>query len=142
LRRPAPSGRIPKLPTARILIIDDDAQVAQALKRLLRHHEVEIALDGATALARLRDAVFDVVLSDVMMPAPSGIDVYRTLAVESPALLERFIFITGGAHDLAARTFLRAIPNPCLDKPADPVELVCAIAKVLRAGAHSSGLGR
>lgn len=140
-RRHAPSGRIPKLPSARILIIDDDAHVAQALKRLLRHHHVEIALDGASALTRLRAAAFDVVLSDVMMPAPSGIDVYRTLAEDRPAMLRRFIFITGGGHDLASRQFLRAITNPCLDKPADPVELVRAIGDVLREDAQSSGIG-
>jgi len=114
--------------------------VAAALKRVLRQHQVQVALDGATALQLLRSAEFDVVLSDVMMPAPSGLDVYRTLSAENPALVRRFIFITGGAHDRDARQFLRSIPNTCLDKPADPVDLARAIAEVLRTEERSSGI--
>jgi CheY-like chemotaxis protein len=139
-RRSTLSGPIEKPRVLDILIIDDEPQVAAALKRLLHRHRVEIANTGGEARRMLASSAFDVIVSDVMMPEPSGIDVYLELAAHGSALIERFIFVTGGVHGQKAHKFLAAIPNPRLEKPVDALELDLAIATVLH-GAESDNCG-
>jgi CheY-like chemotaxis protein len=57
---------------------------------------VTIAHTGTQALGLLRSQSFDVVVSDVMMPRASGLDVYDLLACEGSPLVQRFVFVTGG----------------------------------------------
>lgn len=124
------SGPVPTPLRLRILIIDDEPQVAISLKRLLRRHEVEIATTGFEALNLLTQRTFDVVLSDVMMPEPSGIDAYERIARTQPALARRFIFVSGGSYTTKAREFLASISNMRLTKPVDAAELEHALALV------------
>jgi DNA-binding response OmpR family regulator len=56
----------------RVLIIDDDPQVARALGRALARHDVVVETDGIRALTLAQAQSFDVVLCDVHMPAISG----------------------------------------------------------------------
>jgi Response regulator containing CheY-like receiver, AAA-type ATPase, and DNA-binding domains len=57
-----------------ILVVDDDAGLRRALRRVLVSHgfEVEAAVDGADALDQLRARPFDLVVLDVMMPGPTA----------------------------------------------------------------------
>jgi CheY-like chemotaxis protein len=139
-RRSSHSGPIEKPRVLDILIIDDEPQVAAALKRLLHRHRVAIVNTGSEARRALSDGLFDVIVSDVMMPEPSGIDVYLELAARGSELVERFIFVTGGVHGQKAEKFLAAIPNPRLEKPVDALELDLAIARVLN-GAEEDSAG-
>lgn len=64
-----------------ILVVEDDAQMAQLLAQGLREeaYEVDVALDGAMALELSRATAFDVILLDVMLPGINGLDVARQL---------------------------------------------------------------
>ncbi|MGH3428343.1 MAG: response regulator, partial [Mycobacteriales bacterium] len=64
-----------------ILVVDDDAALRRALKRVLVTHgfAVELAENGAEALARLRAHSFDAVVLDVTMPGSDGIEVCERL---------------------------------------------------------------
>ncbi|HWY44562.1 MAG TPA: response regulator transcription factor [Candidatus Sulfotelmatobacter sp.] len=64
-----------------ILVVEDDAELAQLLAQGLREetYEVDIARDGVTALELSRANSFDVILLDVMLPGISGLDVARQL---------------------------------------------------------------
>lgn len=64
-----------------ILVVEDDAQMAQLLAQGLREeaYEVDVARDGSSALELTRNRSFDVVLLDVMLPGMSGLDVARQL---------------------------------------------------------------
>jgi DNA-binding response OmpR family regulator len=135
----APSGRVRTRASASILIIDDDPLVATELKRILRHHRVAISHAGEAALAKLRAHDFDIVVSDVMMPHPSGIDAYRALCREGSPIVARFIFVTGGGHDADAQRFLSEAHSPCLPKPVDPHALLSRIRCLLADETSISG---
>lgn len=109
----------------RVLIIDDDALVATALRRLLvGSGEIVVAGDGHEGLQRLRSGRrFDVVLCDLMMPEISGMDVFETIEHEDPELASRFVFMTGGAFTDRARSFLERVPNRRLEKPFDSAQV-------------------
>jgi signal transduction histidine kinase/CheY-like chemotaxis protein len=86
--------------SGRILIVDDEPLVRRALCRLLRHHDIVEAESGAHALSLLaEDDRFDVILSDVMMPEVTGIELHRRLSAEHPKLAQRIVFMTGGTFD-------------------------------------------
>jgi CheY-like chemotaxis protein len=97
----------------------------------LRRHHVVIVTTGSEALALLRRERFDVVISDVMMPQPAGLDAYEQLAREGSELVGRFVFVTAGAYGVRERAFLAKVPNQRLGKPVDPIELDRAIALVI-----------
>jgi DNA-binding NtrC family response regulator len=106
----------------RVLVVDDEPQLAVAMARILGgQHEVVLAHGGREALDLLaKDDGFDRVFCDLMMSDVSGMDVHAELSARHPALLERFVFTTGGAFSERARTFLQSVPLPRIEKPFDP----------------------
>ena len=75
---------------ASILLCDDEAQVARALKRMLRDHQVVLA-DGPDGLDHLKRQRFDVILTDLLMP---GVDGFAILEA-ARRYVEAFERITG-----------------------------------------------
>jgi len=116
---PAAPSRPAARPRGRVLIVDDDALVAASLRRVLAGHEVELAHRGQDALARLAAARYDVVLCDLLMPELTGMDIYDRVQKERPEVLDRMVFMTGGAFTPRAREFLERVPNARFDKPVD-----------------------
>ncbi len=138
---PARSGPIPKPVRARILVIDDEPQVAASLRRMLYRHDVTVATSGFEAQSLIQHHEFDVIVSDVMMPEPSGMDVFERLTRTDPDLARRFVFVTGGTYTTQARDFLASIPNARLGKPVDALALDRAIAEIHQ-GFELSALSR
>jgi signal transduction histidine kinase len=103
----------------RILVVDDEPMVAGALARILsREHDVVTARNGQEAMVRLdRGERFDVILSDVMMPVMSGIELFDELARTIPEQADKLIFISGGALTPKVKSLLDRIRNPRLEKP-------------------------
>lgn len=116
---PDPSGvRLQR--RLRILVADDEPLVGAALRRALGAHDVTVVASGAAAVAAIHSGVpFDLVICDVMMPDLSGPRVYESVRDTHPAILSRFVFITGGVLHEASRKFLSSIPNQVLYKPFD-----------------------
>lgn len=67
--------------TTRILLVEDDKAIAQALKVRLLHegYEVFIAQDAVSAISVAREALPDVALLDINMPGGNGFDVARRI---------------------------------------------------------------
>lgn len=63
---------------AKLLIVDDDIRLRKLVRTYgeVEHYECEEAADGLSALEKLQDADFDLVILDVMMP---GLDGFETL---------------------------------------------------------------
>jgi len=93
---------------ATILVVDDDDPVRVMLARLLRTHGFTVlqAAHAAEARAILEREQVDLVVSDIVMPGESGIELRRAVLEQRPEL--PFILISGysaeGPAEFAART--------------------------------------
>jgi PAS domain S-box-containing protein len=114
-RQPQAAGR------RRVLIIDDDPQVAKLLRLSLEHEcDVEMFTSGTLALDHLvGGATYDLVFCDLMMGELSGMRLYEELRRRAPGRERTVVFMTGGVYDSAVSDFLAGIPNDCVDKPFD-----------------------
>lgn len=88
-----------------ILVVDDEEDVREVISMSLGSHGYEVAAvaDGTSALARMRERPWDLVLLDVMMPGTTGIEVCR-IAKSEPAIAGiPIVFLTakGGGEALA-----------------------------------------
>ncbi|HSN31569.1 MAG TPA: ATP-binding protein, partial [Ideonella sp.] len=92
-------------PRRRILVVDDNADAAQALRLLLEHdgHEVRIALDGPTGLAVARDYRPDVALLDIGLPKMSGYELADQMRTDPALSATVLVAVTGYGqmHDRA-----------------------------------------
>ena len=127
----APSGLDAR--RIRVLVVDDEPLVLRSLERALRRRwEVVTAEGGERALELVRiGPPFDAVVSDVMMPGVSGIELADRLAVEAPELRRHMVFITAGAASPAAVAFLARDDVRSMRKPVAPSALVEEIESVL-----------
>jgi PAS domain S-box-containing protein len=121
---------------AAVLVVDDEPLVATAIRRALAAHDVEVVASAADALARVRDGrSYDLVLSDLLMPEMTGMDLHRELEALAPELAAKVVFITGGAFTPTAQAFLAERRVPCIDKPFDVDQLRALVARSAPAGA-------
>jgi PAS domain S-box-containing protein len=120
----------------RVLVVDDEPFVLSTIKVILgRSHNLVGAANGAEALKILEgDDQFDVILCDLMMQQSSGMDLHAALVRRQPELARRMLFMTGGAYTPYAQRFLAAVPNPRIDKPFRPAELLSIVEQVIAFG--------
>lgn len=110
----------------KVLIIDDEIHVREALKHLLELYASQTVLTGMvadikTAIASINEQKPDVILLDVDLPGESGFDLFKHF--NTPAF--RVIFVTA-YHDYALRAFRFAALDYIL-KPVDPTQLLEAL---------------
>jgi CheY-like chemotaxis protein len=118
-----PVSPIPQV-HGRVLIIDDEPKIAEAIRDMFDPlHETRIVTSGSDALALLMqepdDQRFDVILCDLHMPDISGMELHQKLAENRPATAERMVFMTGGTFTERSREFVGRVSNACIDKPID-----------------------
>ena len=109
----------------RILLVDDDPAVRNALARLLSmRHSVRTASSHDDALAALgSNSEVDAVVCDVVMPEHTGIEVLSSIRARFPSLGARVLLITGGSISRAIDDALMASGAPVLRKPFTFAEL-------------------
>jgi len=108
----------------RILIVDDDERIGEAVRECLLEHDVVALTSASDAFERLSAGErFDLILCDLMMPGMTGMDLHEGLAMVSPANAAKMVFLTGGAFTARAQAFLSEVSNARLDKPFDPTSL-------------------
>jgi DNA-binding NtrC family response regulator len=116
----------PKAAPLRVLVIDDERPIVDAVRMVLDEFDVVGVTSVADARAFIdRGERFDVVLCDLSMPGVSGMAFFASLDPEHKA---RVVFLTGGAFTPASRDFLASVPNRCVEKPF-PVESLRQIVR-------------
>ncbi len=101
----------------KILVVDDEEVVRDFYREslTLKGYDVETAGDGVEGLERLRDSVFDLVITDVRMPRLDGLAFYESAIETYPYLGERFLFITSFVP--AGYRYYPKIRNRVVEKP-------------------------
>src|SRR4051794_25731789 len=120
----------------RLLVVEDEARLAQALRRGLTSDgfTVEVAADGRTGLELARHGDFDAVLLDVMLPRLSGYDVVRSLRAEENWVPVLMLSAKDGEHDQADGLDYGA--DDYLTKPFSYVVLLARLRALLRRAAR------
>jgi putative two-component system response regulator len=121
-------------PGARLLVADDDPAVRRLLRVRLEREGFAVteAPDGAAALEQIAEADFDLMLFDVRMPAPDGLELTRLVRLDPKTALTPVILITGlgSLEDKVAG--LDAGATDFLTKPFEAPELLARIRSSLR----------
>ncbi len=107
-----------------VLLVDDEEEFVSALSErlMLRGIEVEIALDGEEALARMKEKPPDVVILDVMMPGLSGLEVLKRIRGSHPQT--QVILLTGQGSTKEGIEGMRLGAFDYLIKPVDIEEML------------------
>jgi PAS domain S-box-containing protein len=102
---------------ARILIVDDEQSIRRTLGEFLRAdgHEVVEAEDADTAFQRLKETEFDVVVTDIVLPRVTGVDLLRHIHATAPYV--QVVMMTGEPTVETASESLRAGASDYLFKP-------------------------
>jgi PAS domain S-box-containing protein len=133
----SPPAEVDRGRALRILLVEDNGQVAELATELLREagHEVVAATTGREALDRLADdAAFDLVFSDLVMPGGiDGLQLAQTIRTRWPTL--PILLATGYSSESskAQRKGFRL-----LSKPYEPAALLAAVAEVAAGGRNTA----
>jgi len=127
----------PAFPQKRILVVDDEPLVCDAVKMMLDFdgHLVETAGNGKEALAMLEKSDFDLVITDFEMPAMKGDEL--AVAIKARAPKQPVVMITAYAEMLQASGNPLAGVDLIISKPFLLENLREAIAKVSPGGVSS-----
>jgi CheY-like chemotaxis protein len=109
----------------KILLVEDDAQVADTLARLLGvdHHQVDFAGDGLDALELVHAGEYDAILCDIRMPRLDGLGFYTALGRTRPDLVRRVVFVTADSESPEIRQFFATTGTLWLPKPTSLADL-------------------
>ncbi|WP_442939803.1 ATP-binding protein [Nostoc sp.] len=116
---------------ARILLVDDNADMRGYLKRLLsQYYEVETVNDGLAALTAIRrggSAIYDLVLADVMMPRMDGFELLRSLRTSPNTQTIPIILLSARAGEESRVQGLETGADDYLIKPFSARELLARV---------------
>lgn len=132
---PAPANLTTK-PT-RVLLIEDDVQLASLVSEYLREHEFQVNVDhrGDSGAERiLRDAP-DLVVLDVLLPGLNGMDVCRQVRAHYSGPI---LMLTARDDDVDEIIGLELGADDYVKKPVEPRLLLARIRALLRRTGHNS----
>ena len=124
---------MPAGPRKRVLVADDNADVADTMAVLLRHcgYEVDVARDGVEAFAVAARLKPDIALLDIGMPRMTGYELARRIRAEEWGRSLPLVAVTGWGQEEDKRNALEAGFQYHLTKPVDAIELEQLLARVL-----------
>jgi CheY-like chemotaxis protein len=112
----------------KILIAEDDFFIRDIYSRVfsLSGYEVQVAVDGADALEKIKAQPYDMILLDIMMPKMTGIDVLRNLrSQDSPAKSTPVFIITNlGQQNVIEEAFKMGMDGYIIKSQVTPQQIV------------------
>ncbi|TNF49526.1 diguanylate cyclase [bacterium] len=117
---------------SKVLVVDDDRFSRTFCRQILEEEnalQVEEASGVDEALARINEGGIDLVISDLVMPEKTGLDLVETLRLESPAL--GVILITGHATIESAVKAMKLGALDYIRKPLNPTEFKVVVHRAL-----------
>lgn len=118
----------------RILVVDDDADFANALAEFLRleGHELELAFDGESAMVKFAERDFDITFMDVRLPGKNGVESFFEIRRLKPTA--RVLMMTAYRVEELLKQAIDNVALGVLNKPFDVDEALRALDTVKPAG--------
>lgn len=114
-----------------ILVVDDDRHIVQLVSLYLTKagYTVVPAYSGSEALRKVRECMPDLILLDIMLPGPDGLEICRSLR---PLNDVPIVMLSARGAEIDKVTGLQFGADDYITKPFHPAELVARIQSVLR----------
>src|SRR3990170_6445151 len=114
-----------------VLVADDEENIVELVTMYLRRagYRVEAAYDGDETLRKVAELRPALLVLDIMMPGPDGLQVCRSLRRHSDVPI---VLLTARASDIDKIAGLRFGADDYVTKPFNPDELIARVAAVLR----------
>jgi two-component system response regulator AdeR len=125
------------VPMARVLVVEDDRDIAESLELFLRHdgHHTERAHDGRRALELVHAAQPDLVLLDLGLPELDGLEVLKAIRARSDLPV---IVVTARREEVDELIGLGLGADDYVTKPFAPRTLLARVKAVLRRASHAA----
>jgi phosphoserine phosphatase RsbU/P len=124
---------------ARILVVDDEADISTILTVTLRRagYEVASAADGIEAIEAIHRQAPDLILLDVMMPRSDGLETLKRIRQHPPTAQVPVIMLTARAGLADKMKGFERGADDYVAKPFEPAEIVVRVAALLKRSTHS-----
>lgn len=120
----------------RVLLIEDETNIAEAIRFILTRDgcEVEVLGDGAAALERLSGALPDLVILDLMLPGLSGLEVLAALRADRRTATLPVMMLTAKGQGRDREAAERAGVSAFMAKPFANAEMRAKVRELMAAG--------
>lgn len=120
----------------KVLVVDDHKSICESIAKILtrKGYSVDSALDAETALRKIKESKFALIIVDVMMPKIGGIEILKTIRREYKE--SNVIMITGYPSIPTAVEATKSGAMDYIPKPFTPDELFTVVNKVLEEKKH------
>lgn len=117
----------------KILVVDDDADIRDLVSTKLESsgYDVETAGDGVKGLELASRNSYSLIISDVMMPGMSGVDMVRMMRSATPPVSIPVILLTAKNQERDIESGFAAGITDYVVKPFSPRELAARVAGIL-----------
>ena len=124
---------------ARILVVDDEADISAILTVTLRRagYEVASTADGLEAVEAIQRQAPDLILLDVMMPRSDGLETLGRIRQYPPTAQVPVIMLTARSGLADKMAGFERGADDYLAKPFEPAEVVARVSALLKRSAHS-----
>ena len=127
--------------TARVLVVDDELPVCKSVARAISgEYEVDTALSAEEALLKQAESEYDVIVTDLMMPGQSGMDLLKALSEKGSTT--KVVMITGYPSVKSAVMSIKLGAFDFIPKPFTPNEIKNLVKRALASRASESGNGK
>jgi DNA-binding NtrC family response regulator len=122
----------------RVLIVDDDERVLFVLRRALTmpafDYEIVTAGSSDDALRKAKEAPFDVVVTDLVMPGMDGMELTEAIKTQRPDTV--VIWMTAFGNCWLRKKAERSSVYRCLEKPLKIAQIRDAVLEALESAVH------
>ena len=132
------------MPAGSVLIVEDDADIANLIAHFLEKHgfRSDIVGDGGRAAAQAREAPPDLVILDVMLPGLNGLEVCRALRADTRTANVPIIMLTARGEESERILGLDVGADDYIVKPFSPNELMARVRALMRRSAPVAAKAR